>query len=161
MCCVFIAPPPQTAEARRRSVREKACKPNVSWTAWLRRKAARFVRQNQQIRIRRTCPSGPGRLRVTLTGSGSGADSSAVNGTWERGMSLPQSMTFIAAEGAGGPEVLCPATAPIPQRKPDELLIRVLAAGVNRPDVQQRKGLYPPPPGASPILGLEVAGEVV
>ncbi len=75
-------------------------------------------------------------------------------------MSLPQSMTFIAAEGAGGPEVLKPARAPLPQPKPDEVLIRVLAAGVNRPDVQQRKGVYPPPPGASPIIGLEVAGEV-
>ena len=75
-------------------------------------------------------------------------------------MSLPQSMTFIAAEGAGGPEVLKPARAPLPQPKPGEVLIRVLAAGVNRPDVQQRKGVYPPPPGASPIIGLEVAGEV-
>ena len=76
-------------------------------------------------------------------------------------MSLPDSMTYIAAAGAGGPEVLQPARGPLPKPKPDEVLIRVLAAGVNRPDVAQRAGSYPPPPGASPILGLEVAGEVV
>jgi NADPH:quinone reductase len=75
-------------------------------------------------------------------------------------MSLPSSMTYIAAEGAGGPEVLKPATGPLPVPKADEVLIRVQAAGVNRPDVLQRAGNYPPPPGASPILGLEVAGEV-
>jgi NADPH2:quinone reductase len=76
-------------------------------------------------------------------------------------MSLPDSMTYIAAEGAGGPEVLRPATGPLPEPRPDEVLIRVLACGVNRPDVAQRSGSYPPPPGASPIIGLEVAGEVV
>jgi NADPH2:quinone reductase len=75
-------------------------------------------------------------------------------------MSLPQSMTYIAADGAGGPEVLKPATGPLPVPQPDEVLIRVQAAGVNRPDVAQRAGSYPPPPGASPIIGLEVAGEV-
>ena len=75
-------------------------------------------------------------------------------------MTIPSTMTVIEAAGAGGPEVLRPATAPVPQPRPDEVLIRVLAAGVNRPDVQQRRGLYPPPPGASPLLGLEVAGEV-
>ncbi len=75
-------------------------------------------------------------------------------------MTIPSSMTVIEAAGAGGPELLRPATAPVPQPGPDEVLIRVLAAGVNRPDVQQRRGLYPPPPGASPLLGLEVAGEV-
>ena len=76
-------------------------------------------------------------------------------------MSLPTSMIFIAAAGAGGPEVLRPATGPVPLPRADEVLIRVLAAGVNRPDVHQRLGRYPPPPGASPLLGLEVAGEVV
>ena len=49
----------------------------------------------------------------------------------------------------------------VPEPKVDELLIRVMAAGINRPDIAQRKGVYPPPPGASPVLGLEVAGEVV
>jgi NADPH2:quinone reductase len=70
-------------------------------------------------------------------------------------------MTYIEAAGAGGPEVLRAATTDVPQPKPDEVLIRVQAAGVNRPDVQQRLGVYPPPPGASPVIGLEVAGEVV
>jgi NADPH2:quinone reductase len=70
-------------------------------------------------------------------------------------------MTYVAATAAGEPDVLALATGPVPQPRPDEVLIRVQAAGVNRPDVTQRKGLYPPPPGASPILGLEVAGEVV
>ncbi len=60
----------------------------------------------------------------------------------------------------GGPEVLHVATGPVPAPAPGEVLIRVQAAGVNRPDVQQRLGAYPPPPGASPLLGLEVAGEV-
>src|SRR4051794_14195186 len=76
-------------------------------------------------------------------------------------MTLPRSMSFIQADGAGGPEVLRLATGPVPEPKPDELLIRVQVAGVNRPDVAQRQGSYPPPPGASPLLGLEVAGEVV
>jgi NADPH2:quinone reductase len=70
-------------------------------------------------------------------------------------------MTYVAATAAGEPDVLALATGPVPQPRPDEVLIRVQAAGVNRPDVTQRKGLYPPPPGASPVLGLEVAGEVV
>ncbi len=76
-------------------------------------------------------------------------------------MTIPASMTAIEAIGAGGPEVLKAAALPVPHPRADEVLIRVLAAGVNRPDVQQRLGLYPPPPGASPLLGLEVAGEVV
>jgi NADPH:quinone reductase len=73
----------------------------------------------------------------------------------------PRSMRYVAATAAGGPEVLTIGSTTVPQPRPDEVLIRVLAAGVNRPDVAQRKGLYPAPPGASPILGLEVAGEVV
>jgi NADPH2:quinone reductase len=73
-------------------------------------------------------------------------------------MPIPQTMSYVHANGAGGPEVLGLATGPVPTPKPDEVLIRVQAAGVNRPDVAQRQGSYPPPPGASPILGLEVAG---
>ncbi|MGO4327200.1 NAD(P)H-quinone oxidoreductase [Cupriavidus sp. 2TAF22] len=61
----------------------------------------------------------------------------------------------------GGPEVLVPTQRPVPRPKPDEVLIRIIAAGVNGPDVFQRKGLYDPPPGASDIPGLEVAGEIV
>ncbi len=76
-------------------------------------------------------------------------------------MALPDHMTVIEAAAPGGPEVLRPSTAPVPRPGADELLIRVMAAGVNRPDVAQRQGVYPPPPGASPLLGLEVAGEVV
>jgi len=75
-------------------------------------------------------------------------------------MSIPQTMTYVQAEGVGPPDVLRLATGPVPMPKPNEVLIRVQAAGVNRPDVAQRQGSYPPPPGASPILGLEVAGEV-
>lgn len=70
-------------------------------------------------------------------------------------------MTAIGFAQPGGPEVLTTTTVDTPTPRADEVLIRVLAAGVNRPDVAQRQGSYPPPPGASPILGLEVAGEVV
>ncbi|HEX3350959.1 MAG TPA: NAD(P)H-quinone oxidoreductase [Acetobacteraceae bacterium] len=76
-------------------------------------------------------------------------------------MPVPKEMTYVEAAGAGGPEVLRLATGPVPVPKPGDVLIRVMATGVNRPDVAQRAGSYPPPPGASPILGLEVAGEVV
>jgi NADPH:quinone reductase len=74
---------------------------------------------------------------------------------------MAETMPYMAHGAGGGPEVLVPATGPVPQPKPDEVLIRVVVAGVNRPDVAQRKGEYPPPPGASPVIGLEVAGEVV
>ena len=74
---------------------------------------------------------------------------------------LPATMRYMTTTAAGGPEVLVPGTTALPQPAADEVLVRVQAAGVNRPDVLQRKGLYPPPPGASPIIGLEVAGVVV
>ena len=75
---------------------------------------------------------------------------------------LPDHMTRIAVRGGqGGPDALHPETAPLPDVGPAEVLIRVRAAGVNRPDLLQRRGLYPPPPGAPETLGLEVAGEVV
>ncbi len=70
-------------------------------------------------------------------------------------------MRVIEVARPGGPEVLRVGSAPTPSPGPGEVLIRVIAAGVNRPDVAQRQGAYPPPPGASPLLGLEVAGEVV
>jgi NADPH2:quinone reductase len=70
-------------------------------------------------------------------------------------------MRAIQVETPGGPDAMHIGDVPVPEVKADEVLIRVLAAGVNRPDIQQRKGAYPPPPGASPILGLEAAGEVV
>ena len=70
-------------------------------------------------------------------------------------------MLAIEISGPGGPEVLQPARRATPQPGPGDVLIRVIAAGVNRPDVLQRQGHYPPPPGASDIPGLEVAGVVV
>lgn len=74
---------------------------------------------------------------------------------------VPHSMRYVAVTAPGGAEALQVAETPVPQPRPNEVLLRVLAAGVNRPDVLQRRGLYPPPADASPILGLEVAGEVV
>ncbi|MGZ8370105.1 MAG: alcohol dehydrogenase catalytic domain-containing protein, partial [Caulobacteraceae bacterium] len=70
-------------------------------------------------------------------------------------------MTAIAVDGGkGGPEALRAVTLPIPQPGPGQILIRVRACGVNRPDILQRRGFYPPPPGAPETLGLEAAGEV-
>ena len=74
--------------------------------------------------------------------------------------SLPKTMTAIEIKEFGGPEGLVPATRPVPEQGHDEVLIKVAAAGVNRPDVLQRKGGYAPPPGASDIPGLEVSGTV-
>lgn len=73
---------------------------------------------------------------------------------------LPAQMTVIGISKPGGPEVLLPETRAVPVPGPGEILIKVAAAGVNRPDVAQRSGSYPPPPGASDLPGLEVAGEV-
>ena len=70
-------------------------------------------------------------------------------------------MRAIEITQPGGPEVLVPCDQPMPTLKPGEVLIKVHAAGVNRPDVLQRSGNYPVPPGASDIPGLEVAGEIV
>ena len=74
---------------------------------------------------------------------------------------LPAQMTVIGISKPGGPEVLLPETRAVPKPGAGEILIKVAAAGVNRPDVSQRSGSYPPPPGASDLPGLEVAGEVV
>jgi NADPH:quinone reductase len=74
---------------------------------------------------------------------------------------VPSEMTVIAVREPGGPDVLVPQTRPVAAPGPGEILVKVAAAGVNRPDVMQRQGLYPPPPGASEIPGLEIAGEVV
>jgi NADPH2:quinone reductase len=76
------------------------------------------------------------------------------------GIEPPQTMRFVEPTGAGGPEVLRIGEMPTPQPREREVLIKVHAAGINRPDILQREGKYPPPPGASPILGLEVAGEI-
>jgi len=74
---------------------------------------------------------------------------------------IPSQMTVIGISKPGGPQVLLPETRSVPTPGPNEILIKVAAAGVNRPDVAQRSGTYPPPPGASDLPGLEVAGEVV
>lgn len=76
-------------------------------------------------------------------------------------LTIPATMTAIDPEAPGSPEVLVPVERPVPQPGEGEVLIRVAAAGVNRPDVLQRKGGYPPPKGAPSIPGLEVAGEIV
>ncbi|MDP2357899.1 MAG: NAD(P)H-quinone oxidoreductase [Beijerinckiaceae bacterium] len=75
-------------------------------------------------------------------------------------MAAPQTMTCIAIKEYGGPEMLQPETRPMPVPGAGEILVKVHAAGVNRPDVSQRLGKYPPPPGASDLPGLEIAGEV-
>ncbi|MEM6615547.1 MAG: NAD(P)H-quinone oxidoreductase [Pseudomonadota bacterium] len=73
---------------------------------------------------------------------------------------IPETMNAISIEGPGGPDVLVLGSAPVPKPKAGEILIKVHAAGVNRPDVLQRMGAYPPPPGAPAGPGLEAAGEV-
>jgi putative PIG3 family NAD(P)H quinone oxidoreductase len=75
--------------------------------------------------------------------------------------SPPVTMRYIAAREPGPPDVLALAEGPVPQPRPGEVLIEVSHAGVNRPDCLQRAGAYPPPPDASPIIGLEVAGRIV
>jgi len=74
---------------------------------------------------------------------------------------LPAPMTAIGIKAPGGPEMLVPEQRPVPTPGDGEILVKVAAAGVNRPDVMQRQGHYPPPPGAPDIPGLEIAGEVV
>ena len=74
---------------------------------------------------------------------------------------LPETMTVIEVREPGGPEMLGPETRPLPNPAKNEVLIAVAAAGINRPDVLQRQGLYPPPKGVSDLLGLEVSGPIV
>ncbi len=74
---------------------------------------------------------------------------------------LPQTMIAIGYDAPGGPEVLRPETVDVPKPGAGQVLVKVAFAGVNRPDIVQRQGFYPPPPGASPIPGLEISGEVV
>jgi NADPH:quinone reductase-like Zn-dependent oxidoreductase len=76
-------------------------------------------------------------------------------------MNLPDQMRAIEITRAGGPEVLHETQRPVPTPAPGEILVRVAAAGVNRPDILQRKGLYPVPKGASDLPGLEIAGTIV
>ena len=76
-------------------------------------------------------------------------------------MTVPQTMKFMSHATGGEPQVLVPAQTAVPQVRPGEILVRVAYAGVNRPDCLQRSGRYPPPADASPIIGLEVAGQVV
>ena len=74
---------------------------------------------------------------------------------------LPKQMTAIGIKAAGGPDMLAVEQRPVPTPSAGEILVKIAAAGVNRPDVMQRMGLYPPPPGAPDIPGLEIAGEVI
>ena len=74
---------------------------------------------------------------------------------------IPKTIRYVTYGEGGGPEVLRIVEGPTPEIGPHDVLIRTHFAGVNRPDISQRAGKYPPPPGASPILGLEVAGQVV
>jgi NADPH2:quinone reductase len=76
-------------------------------------------------------------------------------------MALPETMLAIDPEKPGGPDVLVPVERPVPSPGPGEVLVRVAAAGVNRPEVMQRLGFYPPPPGAPSILGMEISGKIV
>ena len=76
-------------------------------------------------------------------------------------MTLPETMRAIEISAPGGPEVLKPATRPVPRPRAGEVVIRVAYAGVNRPDALQRAGMYNPPPGASDLPGLEASGTVV
>ena len=73
---------------------------------------------------------------------------------------VPTRMTAIVIRAPGGPDMLVPQERPVPPPGEHEVLVKVAAAGVNRPDVMQRQGLYPPPKGATDIPGLEIAGEV-
>jgi len=74
---------------------------------------------------------------------------------------LPETMRVVESEDVGGPEVLREGVRPRPDPGPGQVLLRVTAAGVNGPDLVQRRGHYPPPEGASDLLGLEVSGTVV
>src|SRR5688500_14317202 len=76
-------------------------------------------------------------------------------------MSIPSTMTAIAIRAPGGPAMPVPEQRPVPQPADGEVLVKIAPAGVNRPDVMQRQGNYPPPKGATDIPGLEIAGEVV
>jgi NADPH2:quinone reductase len=76
-------------------------------------------------------------------------------------MTLPLEMTVVEIAAPGGPEQLRTAVRPVPQPGSEEVLVRVEAAGINRPDIMQRQGRYPPPPGASDLPGMEIAGEIV
>ncbi|WP_162723511.1 NAD(P)H-quinone oxidoreductase [Agrobacterium sp. fls2-241-TYG-188a] len=79
----------------------------------------------------------------------------------EASMTLPTTMRFVDLPSFGEPDVMVFATGPLPTPRAGEILVKVQAAGINRPDVAQRQGAYPPPKDASPVLGLEIAGEVV
>ncbi|MEZ7136678.1 NAD(P)H-quinone oxidoreductase [Komagataeibacter sp. SM21] len=74
---------------------------------------------------------------------------------------VPDTMQAITCGEPGGPDSLRLSILPVPRPQAGEVLVRVMAAGINRPDIMQRQGLYPPPPGASPLMGLEISGEVV
>ena len=101
-------------------------------------------------RLDRGCHIGGGQINSVADGKGAFTPNSG----------LPKSMTSIAIREPGGPDMLAPQQQPVPAPGEGEILVRVAAAGVNRPDVMQRQGHHPPPKGATEIPGLEIAGQV-
>src|SRR5882762_5438768 len=133
----------------------------ISWTIFF------FGRSSSSIdAMRRSAPaedSGSPRGCHTMHGAGFFPGNALRAASVSRGraaMTLPATMTAIAIRAPGGPEMLVPEQRPVPQAGAGEILVKVAAAGVNRPDLMQCRGLYPPPKGAPDILGLEIAGTV-
>src|SRR5688500_4065656 len=108
----------------------------------------RWIRSGRRRPLEAFPPEAPDRLVAESVSSATAPDA------------LPLDMRAVAISRPGGPEVLVPTRRPVPAPGPGEILLAVHAAGVNRPDVAQREGRYPPPPGASDLPGLEVSGTV-
>src|SRR5262249_50131385 len=118
-----------------------------------------FLAREQILLVHRHSPRSLGCCRSAAQG----LEVQSISPTMTDGLmtALPATMTAIEITEPGGPEALKPVSRPLPLPGAGEVLIQVAAAGVNRPDVMQRQGSYPPPPGASDIPGLEIAGKVV
>ncbi len=112
-----------------------------------------FVHAAEQNRTKRACCQPSERLGRRWRDAGA-------MGAGQMSVIVPESMISVGFDAPGGPDVLQPKSGPVPLPGPGQVLVKVAFAGVNRPDVIQRQGLYPPPPGASPIPGLEISGTV-